>query len=310
MRTLAFENLILYLHVSSKTILYFSGGTMQGIYGAGVVTALEDANVYDRIEAVYSTSAGSLVAAYFLARQSRLGSAMMLEDLVHDFISPSKFILGMYDRMWHYYIRNTPRETWRNAIDIEYLFHAVRQTRRLDCDLLSNQSIPLYVKLINLQSRAIEYKDARGPNVLQWLRAAVDVMPYTTDIQTIDGIAYADAGIKQVIGLDTLTERHPDSHIMIILNSHRTRRLSHVVKNKLEGYFASITGDEDFAANFASAEYRLRSELARIENMPHVRLYAIPDAIPIRASTTDLSILQRTYEAGKACGKKIASNLR
>ncbi len=283
---------------------------MQGVFGAGVVTALERENCYDAIEAVYSTSAGSLVGAYFLARQSGLGSSIYLEDLSRGFISPRRFFLGIYDRLYDHYIRYRPRDTWRNAIDIEYLFDIVAHKKPLAIDVLNKQDIPLFVKLINLHTRRLEYHDVRGAHAVTWLRAAVDVMPYTTELQYVDGVPYADAGIKEVIGIDTLVARHPHNPIVIVLNSHERRRISHVLKNKVEGYFVSITGAPDLAPPFYSAEKRLRAELVRIQAMEQVYLWAIPEQVQIRSRTTSKLVLEQTYKAGIRAGMEIVEQIR
>ena len=79
------------------------GGVMAGIFGAGVVTSLEEENAYPFIEAVYGSSAGVMIAAYFLASQSKLGSSIFYEDLLNNFITPSYVPLGIYDRCKHRY---------------------------------------------------------------------------------------------------------------------------------------------------------------------------------------------------------------
>lgn len=281
---------------------------MQGVYSAGIVTALQRANVYDCIEAIYSASAGSLVAAYFLSHQAELGSSIYLEDLNTDFISPRGFALGILDRLTHHYLKGKPRKEWHNAIAIEYLFDIVKNEKILDITLVSNQSIPLYTKVINLSTMMVEYHDVRGIDTLSWLRAAVDVMPYTTEIQTIRGTPYADAGIMEVIGLDTLKERHPDSKIIVILNGHKKRRWSQKVKNFLEAYFIGIGGYQELTTYYRNAEKNLRQELENIPAMDNVYLSAIPDCIPIRSRTTEKSILKKTYFAGIEAGNTLLAH--
>lgn len=292
---------------NQKPVIYFSGGTMQGIFGAGVVTSLQQHNVYEHLGAVYGASAGSLVGAYFLAGQSELGSRMMLEALTNTtFISPKNFILGIGDRLRHRYIKASDRSQWRNAINIPYLFSCIEEKYGLDTDTLTSRGIPLFIKVFNLDNRTIEYHDARGKHIHAWLRASVDVHPYTTEVQTIEGVRYADGAIKSVIGIDALLERHPETPIIIVLNTHRKRRVSQWLKNVFEAYFMGITGDADIAPLFRSSEPVLRDEIARIDSMNNVYLYAIPDDIPIRSRTTDPALLERTLYAGANTGESIA----
>lgn len=43
--------------MKEKCVLYLGGGAMSGVFGAGVVTALQEMGIYDKIEAVHATSA-------------------------------------------------------------------------------------------------------------------------------------------------------------------------------------------------------------------------------------------------------------
>ena len=62
--------------MNNKLIIYIGGGSMSGIFSAGVVTGLQDMNFYDKIEAIYGGSAGAINAAYFLSKQTKLGSSI------------------------------------------------------------------------------------------------------------------------------------------------------------------------------------------------------------------------------------------
>ena len=72
----------------NKVVLYLGGGSMAGVFGAGVVTRLQEENFYKHIKVAYGASAGAFNLAYFLAKQSELGSKIYWEDLTYDFISP------------------------------------------------------------------------------------------------------------------------------------------------------------------------------------------------------------------------------
>ena len=61
-------------------ILIIEGGGILGVFGAGVLTAFQEANIYNRIKCIYATSAGAHDAAYFLTKQSKLGSSIYFKD--------------------------------------------------------------------------------------------------------------------------------------------------------------------------------------------------------------------------------------
>lgn len=81
-----------------KVVLYLGGGAMAGVFGAGIVTGLQESDFYDRVDTIYSSSAGVFNMAYFLSRQTRLGSSIYYEDLIHDFIHSGKLLLGLFQR--------------------------------------------------------------------------------------------------------------------------------------------------------------------------------------------------------------------
>src|SRR4051812_28025217 len=107
----------------SKIVLHIGGGVMAGIFGAGIITSFEEENIYPSIEAVYGSSVGVIIGAYFLANQSKLGSSIFYEDLIHDFIIPSYIPLGIYDRAWNKFISAIPFGLIRNPVDINYVIN-------------------------------------------------------------------------------------------------------------------------------------------------------------------------------------------
>ena len=88
---------------NKKVVLYFGGGAMSGVFGAGVITALEKENIYDKVKAVYGASAGAFNAAYFLTKQTELGSSIYYEDLTKNFIFLSNVLPTTFQRFWKKY---------------------------------------------------------------------------------------------------------------------------------------------------------------------------------------------------------------
>ena len=77
-------------------VLVFDHGGMAGVFGAGVATAFEDANLYPRVHSIYSASAGAHNAAYWLARQSHMGSTIYFDELFGKrFINPGSWLKFM-----------------------------------------------------------------------------------------------------------------------------------------------------------------------------------------------------------------------
>src|SRR3989338_3950792 len=119
--------------MNDKVVFYFGAGGMSGVFGAGIGTELEESNIYSKIEAIYGCSAGAFNAAYFLARDSRLGSSIYWENLTDGrFINLRKVLRGN-----------------SNAMNIDHLVEVSRSSKVLNLDALRNQSIPFFVKVLN-----------------------------------------------------------------------------------------------------------------------------------------------------------------
>ena len=102
---------------------------MRGVISAGMVWALEELGCTGAFDAVYGASAGAINAAYFLAGQARLGTAIYYEDINNRrFIDLSRALRG------------------RPIVDLAYLIDGVaRHQKRLDTDRVIGAATPLRV---------------------------------------------------------------------------------------------------------------------------------------------------------------------
>src|SRR3989344_3285176 len=116
----------------NKVVLYLGGGAMSGVFGAGVVTGLEQQNFYSKIKAVYAVSAGGFNAAYFLAHQSKLGSSIYFQDIIKGFIFPKKIIPGALQRLHHGYVKKTLPQNIINAMDVDHILKIVTSKKPLN----------------------------------------------------------------------------------------------------------------------------------------------------------------------------------
>src|SRR3989344_8251007 len=199
-----------------KYVIYFAGGTMRGVFAAGVAMAFERSNFYLRITAVYGSSAGAMTGAYFLARQTELGASIYYEDLGEKFISRKDFFIGVWQRFQDEFIKIVPKNKLHDALDVDYLMSVVKNEKRLDTQKVISQDIPLNVKLFDLDTHNIEYIDARRPDIFEILKAGVNAFPYVHEISVIDGKKYIDAAIIDIVGLDFLRQKHPNEKIIIV----------------------------------------------------------------------------------------------
>jgi len=290
---------------NKKIVLYFSGGAMRGVFGAGVATYLEEVNIYDKLEAVYGSSSGALTGAYFLSKQTRLGSTIFYEDLTNNFISIRDFWIGAWQRIANRFLYKVSDYEMRDAMDIDYLFSVVARRKKLDIQSVINQEIPFYVKVFNLNKRETEYIEARNNNIVDILKASASTLPYVHNTVKIDGVEYTDAGTIDQIGLDCLIKKHPKNKIIIIFSQSAERKFKIILKNYLEGIVASLMYDWGFFNKFAYTTKKVSKELELIKNNPNILLVKMSGHEGIPTRTTDHTKLIKTYSLGMKLARPI-----
>lgn len=294
----------------NKIVIYFSGGTMSGIFGAGVATAFQDSDIYPRVSAIYGASAGVAIGAYFLARQTRLGSSIYLEDCTKNFISVKNFLIGTWQRFQNKFIKPIPSARLKDAIDIEYIMDIVRTRKWLDTGFIISQDIPLYAKLLDLDTGDIVYIDMRHSNILDIFMMAISPFPYVHKVVKIDHRRYIDAGIVDILGLDIILRKHPNDKILVILNRPSHTKLSCKIKNMLEGKFMQwMFDDRRLYTLHISAEKKFKQDLENIMKNPRVTVVALPETALVNSRTTSSKNLLEAYELGIQTGTRVLKNL-
>jgi len=113
-------------------ILISEGGCMLGVFGAGVVTSLQEANLYPRIHSIYASSAGAHNAAYFLSKQSKLGSSIYYEDLINNnFIKKENLSRYVFDILIKKFNK---KHKINEIVDIDYLSRVEREYKKLNVE--------------------------------------------------------------------------------------------------------------------------------------------------------------------------------
>ena len=293
-----------------KYVIYFAGGTMRGVFGAGVAMAFERSNFYQKVSAVYGASAGAMTGAYFLARQTELGASIYWENLNNKFISYKGFFIGVWQRFQNRFIKSIPRKDFRDALNIGYLMQVVKNEKHLDVGKIISQNIPLNVKLFNLDSHQIEYIDVRRPDILEILETAVSAFPYVHEVSIIDGKKYIDAAVIDIIGIDFLRKKHPNEKIIVIMNGQIDRKLRYWVKNVIEGKFMQwMFDDAGFFGLHASAEAKLAKDLEIIKSDPQFFLITPDKDVSVRSRTTNANSLLQMYNLGIEAGQRAMQNM-
>lgn len=282
--------------MNKKVILYLGGGSMLGVFGAGVVTKLEEEDFYKKIKVVYGASAGAFNSAYFLANQSKLGSTIYWEDLTNNFIIKTNYLKSLIDEV----IRSKPLTS---TINIDHLIEVVSTKKVLDIKKIQNQKIPFYVKVYDTKNKKMTYLDARK-NTLEKLKFSASVIPYYVPKEQ----RYVDGDILEHLNTSYLLKKYPNEKIIIIIN-HKLKRTTSITA-KLENYIGGIMANSLFPKNhlkkfYSIKETNMKKEINIAMNNPNTLIIQPPEESPTELLTINPQKLKKTYKLGKREAKKI-----
>ena len=256
--------------MEDKVVLYLGGGGMSGVFGGGVVSGLEQLNIYDKIKAIYSCSAGTFNGAYFLTKQCKFGSSIYWDELAHGFIRRRNMPYGALQRLWNGYMSPISFDSIKNVMYADRLLDVAKHKKRLDVEKLKNQSIPLYVKMVNTETMEIEYIDARKGNTLHLLKSGISAIPYY--FPSPDNGKYVDGAIREPLGLEYIIKQNPENRIIAIFNLTLNRNFGHYIKNFIEGVVADSMYPGVLRNCFLKREGSVRRSLEVAKNNNRVLL--------------------------------------
>lgn len=282
-----------------KFILYIGGGVMAGIFGAGVVTSLEEENIYPYIEAVYGSSVGAIIGAYFLANQSKLGSSIFYEDLLHNFITPLYIPLGIYDRFWNRFIKKVPLSEIRNPIDINYILDIITGRKKLNIESIKQKRIPFYIHVLNTDSLKTEFINvSQSDNFLNVLKSAISAVPYyfPADLKFIDG------EIIDPFPLGEIIKQYPDQKIIAVLNIMPHRFIRRSIKGIIEGWVASLMYSLKIWGVYIKRDYYAKGKIKTKSQHKNVLIIFPDNKLRLWPNTVNRDKLLVAYEAGRQAG--------
>jgi predicted patatin/cPLA2 family phospholipase len=293
------------LSMSEKFVLYLAGGGMSGVFGAGVVTAMQEYDLYEKIDRVYACSAGAINAAYFLTKNTKIGSSIYYEDLTKDFIHYGHVIPGAMQRLIKGPILPEDPYTYKNAMMVRKLFEVMGSNKLLNINDLVNQPIPFIVKVLNQKNMKIEYINIKKVDPTKLLKAAICAPPYTFEFEKINGCRMIDSNICEVIALDELLNICGNKKIVIVLN----RPVRNIIINKIACFFEGLVaswqyGKEYFYFPF-EREKQFRKDFKKAQNLNNILLiYPKSDKVA-NAKSIKKDVLLHSYEHGKESASAI-----
>jgi len=289
--------------MSEKVVLYLGGGGMSGVFGAGVVSALAKMDIYDRIKAVYSASAGSFNGAYFLAKQCEMGATIYWEELAHGFIRRRNMPYGALQRLWNAYMSPLQFASIKNVMYADRLLEVAKHQKVLDLNKLKNQPIPLYVKMVNTETLQLEYIDVRQGNTLHLLKSGISAIPYY--YPEPDNGKYVDGAIREPLGLEYIMEQNPDNKIVAIFNLTVHRNFGHYIKNFIEGVVAESMYPGVLRNCFMKREDSVRKSLAIARESERVLLVHPTKDNLVQSWILDEPKLKNLFAEGERAAEKV-----
>ena len=175
---------------------------MRGVVSAGMVSALEALGLTHAFDAVYGSSAGALNAAYFLAGQAALGTAIYFEDINNrHFIDMRRPLVG------------------RPIVNLSYLIDDVAVRRKpLDVARVLASATPLRVMATDLATSGSvalgEFAD--GATLLNAMRAGATMPIMAGQPVSYNGSRFFDASLTEPIPVPT-AEADGHTHILVLL---------------------------------------------------------------------------------------------
>lgn len=113
---------------SYKVGLVLEGGCMRSVVTAGMTTALQALQGLDAIDAIYSSSAGSCVGAYFSTNQGPEGTSVFYKYINNSkFINPLRVFIG------------------KQLLDLHYMLEVFKKDVPLNCQKIIQSKIPNHI---------------------------------------------------------------------------------------------------------------------------------------------------------------------
>lgn len=258
---------------------------MRAAYVNGVLAAFEEAG-YRSFDAVYGTSAGGALAAWWSARQARF--ALRTWDYAADprILSWSRWLTGRGP-----------------LLDHDALFRIVYEEEHpLDVRAVSHASHPVVVTVTEAGTGRVRHVDLRPGPVLDWLRATGRLPLAAGPAVRIDGTAFLDGGLADPIPLaEAVRDGHRD--IVLVLNDagRRRRREPELVARAVGRTYPPL-------AALVRRHHQLHDEaVAMAEHPPAgVRVRIVRPSRPhgLRRLTRDLDRLHAAIRLGDEDGRR------
>ena len=200
-----------------KVCLVLEGGSLRGIYTAGVLDAFMDENI--KVDAIIGVSAGALFGVNYPSKQPGRALRYNLDNVKNkDYISISSLIRT------------------GNVVNKDFCFNKlVYETDPFDFKTFNNSPVKFYATVTNVETGEAEYIEIKDSEKdMEYLRAS-GAMPLLSEIVEINGKKYLDGGVADSIPLKKAQEMGYDKIIVVT-----TRPKEYIKKHSEEATYNQI----------------------------------------------------------------------
>ncbi|MEI6245732.1 MAG: patatin family protein [Acidobacteriota bacterium] len=190
----------------ARIALCIEGGAMRAVIAGGMMMGLAELGLTDAFDAVYGSSAGAICGAYFLARQTAIGTRIFSEDINNRrFASRRRALIG------------------GAIVDLDFLVNDIMVTGKpLNTDAVIAAGTPLAVIATDVTSgRVALLRDfSTGDELRAALRAGATMPIVAGGPHLFRGRHYFDASLSEPIPLRSADEEG-FTHIVVALTRPR-----------------------------------------------------------------------------------------
>ncbi|MDD5749921.1 MAG: hypothetical protein PHO91_04055 [Patescibacteria group bacterium] len=283
-------------------IIIVKGGSIQGIFGAGVLAAFEKHDLYPKVHSVYAVSFGAHSAAYFLSQGINIMPHIYYDHLCKN---PSAIVSLSFKlickKLWDVFIRNKSAD----IIDLDYIENLEKNVIKLDFEKIKKSPINFFVRVLNRQTLKLEYLDARDQTLERIIQSS-KIPPYSYSRK--DDV-YIDGGIMPTRDfIHNVIKKHTDKKIIYIFNDKKT--FGRIV-NKIPWDILDIM----LKAKYLGFRYGLK-HLFSIFNYPYIsslkkypHVYPIYNELNINKREKNRDKVYRAYIHGFSKGEEILKKI-
>lgn len=221
----------------SDSILVLSWGGSKGLYSCGVLKAIEELGLKDRIQAIYGVSAGALTGAY-------RASGRKAEEILENFLKSGLFSLKNFAM--------PPKLSLLKGTVVEKIL-----TKDLKSDF-SDLEIPLYVGATDIgTAKFLLFSEGKLVPPVMGSMAVPGIFPPISFEEHV----LVDGGILNNFPIDLAKEAYPESKIIGILlgKFKKHQKVTNMLENLSVCYEVAMRGR--LTKNLTKADLLIHREL-------------------------------------------------